>query len=272
MILDLLPLRVLVAFGSGWVVVAAVTSLADEYGAGRAGFVGGLPSTGAVSLLLIGVAQSQSAAIQATTLLPLAFAISFAFLLTYAFPKQMRFGMRMLAALAFWFLWSMLVAVFAPDNFAFSLVVSVAASTTIFFVHRSLGIKDAPGIPTRFSATRMIWRGTLGGCGVAAVVTISALGGPLVAGVFVGVPVIWSSSLYVTSRTHGVEFSRSLTRAFIRTGILTIIPYGVAARYLFSAVGVWYGTLLTYVVISPGAWLAWKLTARVRGDAELAGE
>ncbi len=268
MIPDLLPLRLLLAFGAGWLVVATVTSIADAYGAGRAGFAGGLPSTGAVSLLLIGATQSQNAAIQATTLLPLAFSVTFAFLLFYAIPEQMRFGRRMPVALVLWFLGSMLVAFLAPDSFTLSLAGSVAISSIAFLAHRRIGIEDAPRVPTEFSVGRMVWRGALGGCGVAGVVTISALSGPLVAGVFAGVPVIWSSSLYVTSQVHGVQFSRSLTKSFMKTGILTIIPYCVAARYLFSAVGIWWGTLLAYLVISPAAWLAWRLT---RGRREAGG-
>ena len=255
---DLLPLRLLLAFGSGWLVVATVTSVADAYGAGRAGFVGGLPSTAVVSLLLIGATQSQNAAIQATTLLPLAFSITFAFLLFYAIPKRMRFGRWMLVALILWFLASMLVAVLAPDSFTFSLAGSVAAPLIIFFVHKRIGIDDAPRVSLGFSVRRMIWRGALGGGVVSVVVTTSALSGPLVAGAIAGVPAIRSSSLYATSRAHGVGFSRSLTKSFMRTGILTIIPYCVAARYLFSAVGIWWGTLFAYVVISPAAWLAWN--------------
>jgi nucleoside diphosphate kinase len=46
----------------------------------------------------------------------------------------------------------------------------------------------------------------------------------------------------------------------MKTGILTILPYTVAARYFFSTTGIWFGTLLAYLVISPMALLAWKLT------------
>ena len=260
MIPDLFPLRLLLAFASGWLVVATVTSVADAYGAGRAGFVGGLPSTAAVSLLIIGASQSVGAAVQVTTLLPLAFSITFAFLLLYALPKQALFGRRILVALLFWFLGSFLVALFAPDDFAFSLVGSLAVSSLVFFIHGRIGVEPAPRIPTRFSLVRMLWRGALGGCVVAMVVTISALSGPLVAGVFAGAPAIWSSSLYATSRAHGVEFSRSLTRSFMKTGIVTIIPFGVAARFLFSALGIWWGTLFAYLAISPAALLAWDWT------------
>jgi hypothetical protein len=213
-----------------------------------------------VSLLIIGATQSQNAAIQATTLLPLAFSIAFAFLLFYSVPKQMRFGRRMLVALVLWFLASMLVTVLAPDDFTSSLAGGVVASSVVFLLHRRIGIEDAPRLSMEFSIGRMIWRGALGGCAVAGVVTISALSGPLVAGVFAGAPAIWSSSLYVTSKAHGVKFSRSLTKSFLRTGILTIIPFCVAARYFFSVVGIWWGMFFAYFVIVPAAWLAWKLT------------
>jgi hypothetical protein len=261
---ELLPLRLVLGFCSGWLVIATVTSVADAYGAGPAGLVGGLPSTGPVSLLIIGVTQSQSAAVQATTLLPLAWTVTFAFLFLYAIPKRMRFGQRITIALASWFLGSILIALLAPDNFVLSLAGGVAASSLIFLLHRRIGIKDAPRVPTRFNVGRMIWRGMLGGCAVAGVVTISTLSGPLVAGVFAGVPAIWASSLYVTNKAHNLEFSRSLTGSFMRTGILTILPYTVAARYFFSAVGIWFGTLLAYLVISPAALLAWELTRRKR--------
>jgi uncharacterized membrane protein (GlpM family) len=230
---DLLLLRLLLAFGSGWLVVATVTSVADAYGANRAGFAGGLPSTGAVSLLIIGATQSQNAATQATTLLPLSFSITFTFLLFYAISNQMRFGQRILVALVLWFLASMLIAILAPDNFTSSLAGSVVVSSIVFFLHSRFRIEDAPRVSIGFSVRWMIWRGALGGCVVAGVVTISALGGPLIAGVFAGATAIWSSSLYVTSRAHGVSFSRSLTKSFMQTGILTIIPFCVAVRCFF---------------------------------------
>jgi hypothetical protein len=135
-----------------------VTSVADAYGAGRAGLVGGLPSTGPVSLLIIGVTQSQSAAIQATTLLPLAWSVTFAFLLFYAIPKRMPFGRRILIALVSWFLGALLVAASAPDNFTLSLAGGAAASLFIFFMHRRIGIEYAPHVPTRFRFGQMILR------------------------------------------------------------------------------------------------------------------
>lgn len=265
-------LHILLGFGSGWFVVAAVTTTADVYGTSHAGFVGGLPSTGAVSLLFIGWSQSQAAAIEATAIFPLAFSVTFAFLLFYALPERSRFGSRITVALLLWFLFSVLVAVSGLDDFALSLAMSMAVSSTVFFVHRRMGIRDAPPAQAGFSLGRMVWRGALGGCIVAGVVVLSTVCGPLVGGVFAAAPAIWTSSLFVTNRAYGVEFSRSLTKSFMLTGILTVIPYGVAARYLFSTVGVWWGTLLSYIVISPAAWSAWRLARGKRRSVERRAE
>ena len=105
-----------------------------------------------------------------------------------------------------------------------------------------------------------ILRGTLGGLVVTLVVIVSMVGGPLIGGVFAAAPAIWSSSLYVTARTHGVEFSRALTASFMRTGMLTIIPFTIAVRYFFTTTGIWFGTGLAYLIISPLAYAAWKLS------------
>jgi len=88
----------------------------------------------------------------------------------------------------------------------------------------------------------------------------------MVGGVFAATPAIWTSSLYVTNRVHGLEFSRSLAKSLITVAMLTIVPYGLAVGYLFADVGIWWGTLLAYVAISPMAWLAWRFTPR-RGES-----
>ncbi|HYC12435.1 MAG TPA: hypothetical protein VEC02_07265 [Nitrososphaerales archaeon] len=258
---DILFLRLLLAFGSGWLVVAAVTTVADAFGAGRAGFAGGLPSTGPVSLLFIGWTQTQAAAVQAAVGFPLSFSVTFAFLLFYALPARLRFGPRMTLALSLWLLLTVLVVLSGLNDFILSVAMSVVSASAVYTALRLAGIKSVPPVPTPFDVRRVVLRGTLGGCVVAGVVLLSITAGPLVGGLFIATPAIWTSSLYVTSRAQGLEFSRSLAKSFITVGMLTIVPFGFAVRYLFIDVGVWWGTLLAYVAITPMAWLAWRLTA-----------
>ncbi len=262
---DLLLLRLLASFAAGFVIVASVTALADLFGEGPAGFLGGIPSAGPVSLLFVGITQSQAAAIQATTLFPLGFSSTFAFLLFYAIPKKARLPVRMGAALGLWLPASAAIAVWGPGDFALSVAVSVAVALAVLMLRRRIVTERTDHVSTRPSLRLGVMRGALGGSVVLSVVVLSDLAGPQVGGVFAAAPAIWSSSLYVTAEAQGVEFSRSLTLSFMQTSIFTVIPYGVAARYFFTVDGIWFGTLLAFVAIVPFAYVAWKVAGRGRG-------
>jgi uncharacterized membrane protein (GlpM family) len=254
--------RLAASFVAGFIIVAAVTALADLAGEGQAGFIGGIPSSGAVALLSIGLTQSTSAAIKATTLFPLGFSVTFAFLLFYTMPERMGFWARMSLSLCLWFLTAVAAALWGPNDFALSLAASIVIASAVLLARSRIPTDSTGRSASEPGARRTILRGALGGLVVTAVVLLSEVAGPLVGGVFAAAPAIWSSSLYVTSRAHGIEFSRSLTWKFMQTGALTIIPFAVAARYFFSVAGIWLGTLLAYVTISPLAYVAWKLTNR----------
>ena len=259
---EALLLRMVASFAAGFAIVSMVTTLADLFGEGPAGFLGGLPLTGPVSLLAIGATQSPTAAIEATTLFPLGFSVTFAFLLFYAAPRGLRFPARMPLALGLWFLAAAAVALLAPHDFAASVAASAAIALVVFLARSRVRTLAGSRMTTTPELGRVILRGALGGAVVVGVEILSVVSGPSVGGVFAAAPAIWSSSLYVTYRAQGLEFSRSLTWTFMQTGILTTIPYAIAARYFFSLTGIWVGTALAYAAISPLAYLAWKLASR----------
>ena len=259
-------LRLAASFAAGFAIVALVTTLADVFGEGPAGFLGGLPSTGAVSFIAIGLTESTSAAVQATTLFPLGFSVTAAFLLFYAAPKELEFWPRMIGALLLWFLAASAVALWSPDDFAVSVVASVLIALGVILARRMVSTGRTEPSSSRPNAKGIILRGTLGGLVVFVVVVLSMVDSPLVAGIFAAAPAIWASSLYVTNRSRGLEFSRSITRRFMQTGFLVTIPFAIAARYLFTATGIWWGTLFAYVAVLPLGYLAWRLANPRRGS------
>ena len=247
------------SFAAGFFIVALVTTLADIFGEGPAGFLGGIPSAGPVSLLFIGLTQSTSAATQAVSLFPLGFSSTFAFLLFYAVPRKMGPSQRMAMALGLWLPISAAIAAWGPEDFVPSVVASVAIALAVLLLRRRIVTEKSDHVSTRPTLKLAVLRGILGGSVVTSVVILSIVSGPQVGGVFAAAPAIWSSSLYVTARAKGVEFSRSLTLSFMQTSIFTVIPYGVAAEYSFAAYGIWLGTLLAFVAITPLAYIAWRL-------------
>lgn len=259
---DEFVIRLLVSFGGGFAVVASVTTLADYAGEGPAGLVGGMPWTGPMSLLAIGFTQSTGAAERALTLFPLGAGATVSFLLFYAFPSKMRFWNRMALSLVLWGVASIAAALTGPHDFELSVAAALGVSALVLCLRSRIPTERVGRVLFSPGLKRTILRGVLGGSVVATVVVIGMLGGPLVGGVFAAAPAVWSSALYVTSRSQGLEFSRSLTWTFMKTGVLTVIPYAVAASYLFSVAGIWFGTLLAYAAVSPLAYLAWRLAGR----------
>ena len=247
------------SFASGFVIVAVVTTLADLFGEGPAGFLGGIPSAGPVSLLFIGLTQSTSAAVQAVSLFPLGFSSTFAFLLFYAIPKRMGPSLRMVMALGLWLPISVAIALWGPEDFTLSVTASIVIALAVLVLRRRIVTGKTNHVSTRPNLRLAILRGILGGSVVTSVVVLSIVSGPQVGGVFAAAPAIWSSSLYVTARARGVEFSRSLTLSFMQTSIFTVIPYGIAAEFLFGSYGIWLGTLLSFAAIAPLAYIAWRL-------------
>ena len=254
--------RLAVSFAAGFGVVAAVTTLADSKGEGPAGFIGGLPLTGPVSLLAIGFTQSSAAAVEAVTAFPLGIASTISFLLFYSAPRGMRFWKRMALALMLWVLAASGFALWKPNDFTLSVAVGLGVSLAVIYARSRVRTPRYDRTPSIPGLRRTALRGLLGGMVVAAVVVIGEVGGPLAGGVVAAAPAVWSSSLYVTSRSQGVEFSRSLTWTFMKTGILTTVPYAVAAHYFFSTFPILLGAGLAYLAISPLAYLAWRLAGR----------
>ncbi len=260
LISEIEAIRLVASFAAGAVIVGLVTTFADMFGEGPAGFLGGLPTSGGVSLLFIGLTQSTSAAVQATTLFPLGFASTFSFLLFFVAPKKLGLGIRMVVALGLWLPFSVAIALLAPEDFAVSVASSVIIAAVVILIRRRISIPKVEVLPSEPGLELTILRAILGGSVVTSVVILSTVSGPTVGGVFAAAPAIWSSSLYVTSRRRGIEFARSLTLKFMQAGTLTVVPFGIADRFFFSPYGALAGTLLAYVAIAPLALLAWWVT------------
>ena len=84
----------------------------------------------------------------------------------------------------------------------------------------------------------------------------------MLGGIAAAFPAVFTSTLVILNRSRGTEFSRSVTKPLVLSGILTIIPFCVAVRYLYPSFGIWLGTVVSYALVIPLAVLSYYIAKR----------
>ena len=260
MVSDVFFLHLILAFAVGSLWVTIITVVAEKKGSILGGILGGLPSTSAFSFLFIGINQSSAAAVQATAVFPLAFGITCAYLFFFAFFAQKGFSRGICVSLLIWFLFSGLIAVSGFRDFAFSLAGGAAISfLTYYLFTKKLSLQSLKGEARLYRFRDVVLRGVGSGSLVLASVLLSQIGGPVLGGIVAAFPAVFTSTLIILNRSRGTEFSRALTKPLVLSGILTIIPFCVAVRYLYPNFGIWLGTLVSYALVVPLAVLSYYM-------------
>jgi uncharacterized membrane protein (GlpM family) len=263
MIDGILLVRLVLAFVVGSLWVTLITIVAEKKGIVLGGILGGLPSTSAFSFFFIGINQSLGDAVQATTVFPLAFGITSAFLFFYAFFALKGFSRGIILSLLIWFALCGLMVALGLRDFAFSLIAGVVISVLVYYgFNKKLNLKSLRGKEKTYKIYEIILRGLGSGSLVVLSVLLSQIGGSVLGGIAAAFPAVFTSTLVILNRSRGTEFSRSIAKPLVLSGILTIIPYSVAVRYLYPLFGIWFGTLLSYATVIPLSFLSYYIAQR----------
>lgn len=257
--ISLIHLILAFVVGSLWVTV--ITVIAEKRGSVLGGILGGLPSTSAFSFFFIAINQSTAAAVEATTVFPLAFSITSVYLFLYAFFAQKGFSRGISISLVIWFAVSGLIVASGLKDFVVCLAAGVLISAiTCFSFAKKLKLPSLGGQEKHYRLWEIVFRGVGAGALVLIAVLLSQIGGPVLGGIAAAFPAVFTSTLVILNRSRGTEFSRAITKPLVLSGILTIIPFCVAVRYLYPTAGVLLGTLASYVLVVPLAVLSYYVT------------
>ena len=260
MISDSLWLHLALAFAVGSLWVSLITVIAERAGSITGGIIGGLPSTAVFSFVFIGFNQSSRAAVQATTVFPLAVSFTCAFLLFYAFFAKKGFQVGLSISLLIWFTLCALIFILNLKNFTLSLVGGLIVSAATYYMFtQKLNLKNFSGEKIHNTTLQLLGRGVLAGSCVLVAVIASQIGGSVLGGIFSAFPAVFTSTLYITNNSRGTDFSRSITKPLAVSNIFTIIPYSIAIRYLYPILGILIGTIISYAAIIPLDYLAYCL-------------
>ncbi|MFO7916611.1 MAG: hypothetical protein R6V13_00825 [Anaerolineae bacterium] len=250
-------LKVALSFLVGGLWITLTTVAAERLGSRVGGFIGGLPSTVVVALSSITWTQGARRAHQATTSLPLAFAVNALFLIVYALCVRKGLVVGIAGALVAWFVLQSGVVLWDASSLALSLLVwAVVLLGAYQIATRALDIPSSEGIE-RPAKPSLVWRGIFSGSIVALAVTLSEVGGPVLGAVLSAFPAVYTSTLVVTSRSMGTDFSRSLIVPLMVSASVNCVIFGIVFRYLVLDLGL-VAAAVAYVATMPGAYLTYR--------------
>ena len=253
-------LQLLITFltGSLWIYFTVIAGL--RFGSKIGGFIGGLPSTALLSFFFIGYTQSPEMASAATAVFPVALSISGLFLAVYASLVRRGFIPALIAGLCFWFLLSTGIFFLRLENFLSVLLIYAAITLAAYIIlEKYLKIRSVSqerrGNPEKY----LIVRSLFGGAIVMLTVLVAKTVGPFTGGIFAAFPAMFISTLTISYKVNGIEFSRALTKPLMVTGMITITVYAIAIRYLYLSTGIYLGTVLGILISSFSAYITFRL-------------
>lgn len=249
-------LLILLSFGVGGIWIMLTTIIAQRSGSKIGGFIGGLPSTAAVSLFFIGLSQSPETAAQAATVFPLSFAFTGLFLVLFTLLGRLGFWPALTLSLSAWFGLSACAVVFHPDDFLLFIGIYIFFfAAAVYLLEFRLRLPSTGGEKLKHSLGQIMGRAVFGGLVVAFAVFMSRVGGPVFGGIFSAFPAVFISVLVISYKTRGLPFSRAMAKPLLVTGMVTIFLYAVAVKFLYPVYGLWRGTLGALLISMAAAWL-----------------
>lgn len=247
--------------GSIWITLTTIA--VERLGSKIGGFIGGLPSTVVVSLFFIGLDQTPQIASQATTAIPLSCGFNSLFLVVYALLAKRGLPIALTGSLLVWCILPGITVFLKVEDFAFSLIVYLVLLLSSYYtLERRLKLPSCGKVEIHYTPLHLAWRAIFSGLMVTFAVFMSKFGGPIFGGIFAVFPVVFISTLIITYKSGGVEFSRAITKPLMMTSMITIVIYSIAVRYFYLTFDLVLGTVISYVIAMIGAYFTYIFVQR----------
>lgn len=249
--------------GSLWVTLTTLS--AERFGSKVGGLIGGLPSTVVIALLFIGFTQSPQVAAQTTTVMPLAQGLNGLFVLTFMILVRRGLWLGILGSMLVWLVQSSLLYVLDIQ----ALWISIVGWLVLFFccywvLEKQMKVRSRGTVKVSYPTAQLIWRAVFGGGVIALAVIMGKLGGSMLGGIFGSFPAMFLSTLVITCSSGGPDFSRSVGKSLLISGLINVPLYEIVVRLLYPAIGLGFGTLLAVLFSMGTGYLTfWFMKARL---------
>jgi uncharacterized membrane protein (GlpM family) len=236
----------LIPFFISALVVVVISITAERYGTIKGGILGTLPSTVVIAFLFIAYNKGVNHASEAVAVVAAEMGVNVIFLLVFTLLAHRFLRIALPSAFAIWTILSLLLYYFNVNNIFLSLCIYVIAFVvSLLILERIKKIQSFDTVPVQYTFLKIGLRGILAGFVIAIAVYLSNIGAVL-SGIFATFPVIFLSTMIISTKEHGSSFSGALAKSMI-FGSPSVISYAVAIHFLYPLDGILIGTIVAFL-------------------------
>jgi uncharacterized membrane protein (GlpM family) len=133
--------------------------------------------------------------------------------------------------------------------------------TTFLVLEKGFKIKSMGKKTVHYTPSKILLRGLLTGTIIMIAVLLSNVG-EVLSGIFSVFPAISISTMLISVREHGPDFSAGIAKSMI-FGSWSVINYAVVVHFLYPTYGMVWGTIVAFIVASLVALVIFKLKSKI---------
>lgn len=240
-------LQTIVPFFLSAFIVIAITIIAEKYGTKVGGIIGTLPSTIIIAFIFISLNKGITFASKAVAVVPAEMAINLFFLIIFSILAFKSLFIALTGSFTVWTILSAILYLLNISNIYLSLILYISSLIATFLIlEKIIKIKSTGKVKVHYTTKKILFRGVLAGIVITTAVVLSNIG-EVISGIFSIFPAIFTSTMIITYKEHGPDFSSSMAKSMI-FGSPSVMSYCVSIHFLYPLYGIIIGTIISLII------------------------
>jgi len=244
-------------------VVILVTIIAEKYGTKTGGVLGTIPSTIVIAFIFIALDKGTQFASESVAIVPAEMGINLVFLLFFTLLCSRKLLLAVAGSLLGWAILTLLLYYSSMTSVLLSLSVFIICFVvTLVFLDKIKKITSQHSIIVHYTPVKLVSRSLIAGTVIAIAVSISNVSA-LLSGIFSVFPAIFLSTMVISLREHGPEFTGAMAKGMIY-GSPSVVSYAVGIHVLYPYSGVILGTIGAFLIALAVTAILFLLRKKIR--------
>jgi len=242
-----LVLQIVLPFVLSALIVILITIVAEKYGTKVGGIIGTLPTTIIIAYVFIALNQGIIFASDSVVVVPAEMGVNLVFICVFAVLAYRSTIVALFGSFFIWIILSSILLFLNMNNLYLSILIfTVSMISTFIVLEKKFKIKSQGKRTIHYTPLKILLRGILTGT----IITISVLlsnVGEVLSGIFTVFPAILSSTMLITVKEHGPNFSAGIAKSMV-FGSPSVMSYAASIHFLYPIYGIFWGSIFAFII------------------------